>query len=95
MENEDQELGNKHIRLHVKEDIEERFRRWGGKKSETILERDYGECVNEISKSTFELRGKRINIFKIKLTGSFKKLDQYAHGAVWVGCQNSYPRKEN
>ncbi|MBU7024392.1 MAG: hypothetical protein HXS40_09530 [Theionarchaea archaeon] len=59
MENEDQGLRNKHIRLHVKEDIEERFRRWGGKKSETIPERDYGEGVNEISRSTFELKGKR------------------------------------
>lgn len=69
MENGDAELRTKHIRLHVKEDIEERFRRYGGRRSETIPERDYGEGVNEISKSTFELRGKRINIFKIKLTG--------------------------
>jgi len=69
MENKDVEPRVRHIRLPVKEDTEERPRRWGSKKSKTIPERDYTEGVNKISKSSFNLKGKKIHIFKIKLTG--------------------------
>ncbi|KYK34879.1 MAG: hypothetical protein AYK19_11585 [Theionarchaea archaeon DG-70-1] len=69
MENRDTEPRVRHIRLPVKEDTEERPRRWSSKKSEIIPERDYTEGVNKISESSFKLKGKKINIFKIKLTG--------------------------
>lgn len=69
METRDTEPRVRHIRLPVKEDIEERPRRWSSKKSEIIPERDYTEGVNRISESSFNLKGKKINIFKIKLTG--------------------------
>ena len=72
MENRDTEPKVRHIKLPVKEDTEERPRRWSKKKSKTIPERDYAEGVNKISESSFKLKGRKTNIFKIKLTGSRK-----------------------
>lgn len=69
MKDEDSEPRIRHIRLPVKEDREERPPRYTSKKSKVIPERDYTEGVREISISSFKLRGRKTNIFKIKLTG--------------------------
>lgn len=69
MEDRDTEPRVRHVRLPVKEDTEERPRRWGSKKSKVIPKRNYKKGVREISISSFKLKGKKENIFKIKLTG--------------------------
>ncbi|MGC1120003.1 MAG: hypothetical protein WBA22_02815 [Candidatus Methanofastidiosia archaeon] len=70
MEDENKELGIRHIRLSVKEDTDERGFHWERRRSKVIPMRTYTRGVEEILKSSFSVRGKWFNIFKITLGGN-------------------------
>ncbi|KYK32597.1 MAG: hypothetical protein AYK18_15765 [Theionarchaea archaeon DG-70] len=72
MKNEDEEKSRiRHIRLPVTEHTGEKGYAFppSKKKKKKIPKRDYKEGVREIIRSSFSVGRRRINIFKIKLTG--------------------------
>lgn len=69
MKNQDDESRVRHIRLHVTEHTGEKGYAFPEKKKKKIPKRDYKEGVKEILRSSFSVDGRKMNIFKIKLTG--------------------------
>ena len=68
--NTDNKERNKYIRLPVKEQIEIGGYGFSERKKEEIPVRNYIDGVDEILDSTFKLRGKKLLIYKIKISGN-------------------------